>query len=131
MREIKFRAKHKKDGSWHYGTSDLNKVDWSENIRILEYFFGLVKSGILDKSTLGQFIGHQDKSDKDVYEWDILRHGAGLYKVIFKNGSWQGEPIKNCSLGCIVTTRIYTGIKKKEFEVVGNVDDNAELLVKK
>lgn len=131
MREIKFRAKHKRDGFWHYGTSDLNKTDSSKNISILEYFFGLVKSNILDKSTLGQFTGQPDKNNKDVYEWDILRHGAGLYKVIFKNGAWQGEPIKNCSIGCIMTTRIYTGIKKKEFEIVGNIDDNAELLVKK
>lgn len=129
MREIKFRAKHKKDGVWHYGTSDLNNVDWSKNIRILEYFFGLVKSGILNKNTLGQYIGYKDKSNSEIYEWDILKHQAGLYKVIFKNGAWHGEPIKNYSYGCIVSTRIYTGIKKKQFEIIGNVDDNAELLV--
>ena len=56
MREIKFRARHSKDGKWFYGTNGESKAN-DESTMPLSVFWHLVEVGEFDADTVGQYAG--------------------------------------------------------------------------
>ena len=150
MREIKFRGKRIGDGMWIYG--DLIRCDGRA------YIFN---NGVnpFDASswyeviteTVGEFTGLGDKSEKEIYEGDILLvkdeqytfrldDGSGpieeanhLSEVIFNVGAF-GVAIKENGISYKIgfhsfdKAYYYVGDSEKDFEVIGNIHENPELL---
>ena len=132
-REIKFRGKRLANDEWCYGSllvwangecTILEKSDSSNAVWKRE----------IDPNTVGQFTGLYDKNGKEIYEGDILMYigqredNKGrkyLRKVSFKNGSFcMSVPeynIYSCLNNHIVN-------RKLNWEVIGNIYDNKELL---
>ena len=131
MREIKFR-------SW----DNFNAVmTYSKNsIQGLETFF-LQYNLCIDggnKMFLMQYTGLKDKNGKDIYEGDILNikttyknnmadlrfQGNTLVEIIFLNGSFVDKYTHT-----MIYKRILSIVSKKiEYEVIGNIHENPELL---
>lgn len=130
MREIKFRAWIKDENimvqvkSLHLGT---NKIMYGISG---EYHYGNITVSI-DKVKLMQYTGLKDKNGKEIYEGDIIKiNVAGVInkrvKVVCENGAfgvyWKawGEPREEL--------HYFNSFCNTEFEVLGNIYENPELL---
>ena len=133
MREIKFRGKQTKpiESIWHYGDlihSKDNKT-YIQNITCME----------VDKETVGQFTGLRDKNGVEIYEGDILKIPEWLKEdnqdvciCIYNQENTVSDII---GFGLYIKDG-YSGKYKilvqsdewDEFEVIGNIYDNPELL---
>jgi len=121
MREIKFRAWDKQNKLWYgrlgkpFTLQDAMGADWSTPVNQLEFM---------------QYTGLKDKSGVEIYEGDILANAYHYpvnhnvkYGDIFGAVQWL-----NCAF--------WVGSKEdrplmgdgKEYEVVGNIYENLELL---
>ena len=88
----------------------------------------------VNKDTIGQFTGLCDKEGKEIYEGDILMcvgqradNKGRKYsrKVLFKNGSFcMSVPEYNCD------SPLHNHVVnvKLNWEVIGNIHDNPELM---
>jgi uncharacterized phage protein (TIGR01671 family) len=123
MREIKFRA-------WDKKCEDMLYSD----VQTEEYEFRFTENGIevygySDDFTnpmnveLMQFTGLYDKHHKPIYEGDIVSYFDLKHEVLFKNGAFgwmeDGEFYSFSEMAPSVFD---------EFEVIGNVYENPELL---
>ena len=126
MREIEFRGKDS-ENNWLYGS--LNRFTNDDDYIQYEDGDDMVGSAV-DKETVGQYIGLQDKNDKKIFEGDIIKTYHGLGKVVFSK--------KFALFGYIMLDREnketeydyrFTDIAMEEgIEVIGNIYDNPELL---
>ena len=125
MREIKFRA-------WHKEKKEMGEV------RILDLVCEIVQVKIenvygmwnFEYIELLEFTGLQDKNNKDIYEGDILK-----YKYMFQDKMSTLEVVWNDERNgfylysereeqfFVLETEL-----KKQFEVIGNIYENLELL---
>ncbi len=125
MREIKFRA-------WHKEKKEMGEV------RILDLVCEIVQVKIenvygmwnFEYIELLEFTGLQDKNNKDIYEGDILK-----YKYMFQDKMSTLEVVWNDERNgfylysereeqfFVLETEL-----KKQFEVIGNIYENSELL---
>lgn len=127
MREIKFRGKsitEDYEGNWLYSSGicygDDIKLMYCDNDTSETWYY-------IDKETLGQYIGLKDKNDKEIYEGDIVKIDCPTMKMqgkifYFEDGA---------------DFRIYDYVEdieetlwylQEEYEVIGNIYDNPELL---
>lgn len=148
MREIKFRAKTYADrfypdlapSKWVFGFLVMfpNELDWmhtSPNNRV-----------IVQSKTIGQFTGFYDKNGKEIYEGDIVRNkeiGGYGYEYVGVVRYYE----EDCRFGIDTTAtnkfskRILFSVGERsindghctitytnEYELLGNVYDNPELL---
>jgi uncharacterized phage protein (TIGR01671 family) len=152
MLNIKFRGKF--DGEWDYATPEDDH--W-------EQFWALI-----DKDTVGQFIGLEDRNKKEIYDGDII---ASKSKEVFhfidrknckpESGIWIDKQ-DGINITPSFTEKVIYGRKCKivewqdfftgfypfadspencrhcgggdmpnDFEIVGNIHDNPELLTTK
>lgn len=136
MREILFRGKRIDNGEWVEGSlimwpDGATDICYSEN----DSFVEMMKT-IIDPASVGQFTGLTDKNGKKIFKGDI-----GRYKQT--DGATQnGKPItcigkviynaKTASFA--VESKDEAGRKYfdyfpiKDFEVIGNIHDNPELI---
>lgn len=124
MREILFRGKEFYTGEWVEGY----------------YVKGVTRHGIVKSfvchprydvipETVGQFTGLTDKNGKRIFEGDILSglflFGLSVNAVVkFQYGAFGLEWCR----GGIKTFDAFTSICHVEYEVLGNIHDNPELL---
>ena len=117
----KFRARDER-GNWHVG--------------LLTFMFGqyaIVNETdentvyLIDKETIGQSIGLKDKDGVEIFEGDVLYYipfesHINDSIVVFEKGSFCKKMLRN---GKLTSVRF---IDSEEYEVIGNVWDNPELL---
>ena len=111
------------NGRWVYGyLADENYINSPE----LEGEF------LVDKDTVGQYIGVEDKNGREIYEGDIARQfadctelGTDLY--YFYKIEWNGEYCAFVGRE-IYSDEVYLFPDLADIEVIGNVYENADLL---
>ena len=115
-REIKFRAWHLDDGMLYFDFDSFQK-DYHDQY-----------------GNIMQFTGLTDKNGKEIYEGDILKcvdefnENEKVIEVVFKNGGycieWDGMFYDGSDI-TLISWANETGI---EFEIIGNIYENPELL---
>lgn len=117
----KYRARDER-GNWHVG--------------LLTFMFGqyaIVNEAdentvyLIDKETIGQSTGLKDKNGVEIFEGDVLYYipfesHINDSIVVFEKGSFCKKMLRN---GKLTSVRF---IDSEEYEVIGNVWDNPELL---
>ena len=148
MREIKFRGKALKDCPDYH----IKKGDWVKGYLVKTgkecyivltkkklWEFGAIIAIEVDCKTVGEYIGFRDNDGEEIYEGDIVSYKYGerfcedenepeivkWYKdvVKFQNGEFFPHP-------CIYYNweDCWYSFKRFDFEVIGNIYDNSELL---
>lgn len=118
MREILFRAKRIDNGNWVEGMPFQEWSDfWGDWLWIIQTKHPLTNVPFLhleiDRKTISQFTGLNDKNGKKIFEGDILSSGWG-YK-----GEVEFDSIMYAKLECLFN---------EDCEIIGNIHDNPELL---
>ena len=127
MREILFRGKRMDNGEWVYGYYvHIGPVSCQRAYIIPEYASAIYVNEV-DPSTVGQYTGLLDKNGKKVFEGDIVRKtNEGRHPQIFtanirtifrENEEVYYSPCDHFTESC-------------EYEIIGNITDNPELLGK-
>lgn len=140
MCEILFRGKSAKDGKWftgqllHFKSSvsekELNIIvegcEWDDS----NEWFNIGRRTKVIPETVGQYTGLTDKNGKKIFEGDIIDTPDRLVKVVWFAGNAQFD-LHFIRYKDDVTTTNFKGIHMrdlKEYEVIGNIHDNLELL---
>ena len=130
MREILFRGKRKDNGEWVEGL--LWKKKYNTTILFISCFPDKDDNEevfVIDPETVGQYTGVTDKNGKKIFEGDIVKglflHSSPVNSVIaFHDGTfgllWNRAGAK--------TYWAFTSICNVEYEVIGNIHDNPELM---
>lgn len=127
MRETLFRGKSAFGNEWVYGYLTDGKYYNSEKMFISSFDNSPDRNRQfcrVEPETVGQFTGLTDKNGKKVFEGDIVKDIAGgIYKVVYDTEymrfAFEQDSIKWGLEG-------FDGIM--DFEVIGNIYDNPELL---
>ncbi len=134
MREILFRGKRKDTGEWVEG--HLHKMDgygtgYTEyGIQVQVISTSRPWSVLVLPETVGQYTGLTDKNGKKIFEGDIVA-GAVHWLERMKNGV---VAFRDGSFGLIwyrgevEQFNPFTSMCNVEYEVIGNIHDNPELL---
>lgn len=133
MREILFRGKDFSgtlSHSWIFGSLDTTEKE-CPSIIYLDRFGNRCRI-FVDPKTVGQYTGLTDKNGKKIFEGDILKNiendGSGEIVDIYYGGCSFRYSYNNSIYGYVVDD-IEEGIITDEFEVIGNIYDNPELLL--
>lgn len=131
MREILFRGKDFSgviNHSWCFGSLDTTEDDRA----IIIYLdrFGNKCRIIVDPKTVGQYTGLKDKNGTKIFEGDVVKRFLLGKMYIFQIGYDNGLASFIGQAGIKFTTFDYDSAEfaSAEFEVVGNIHDNPELL---
>lgn len=126
MREILFRGKRKADGKWCEGNLHIDKqcvaIITPDDTPLGCY-------GQVDPDTIGQYTGLTDKNGTKIFEGDIVKLRLLAAKMEWKgvceyrNGAfglaWQYAGQRYCT---------FAGTCNAEYEVLGNIHDNPEMM---
>ena len=128
MREILFRGKRIDNGEWECGLPSYDEDGDVEEIEVWNEED--VNFYSVDSGTICQYTGLTDKNGKKIWENDILEghlddkfpEDVTREKVIWHESGWKTE-----EPGCD-DKEYLDEFDAENFEVVGNVFDNPELL---
>jgi uncharacterized phage protein (TIGR01671 family) len=142
MRQIKFRGKDLNTGDWVYG--DLHTLCDKPHIHTEPTSYPFAgKRSFVNSDTIGQYTGLQDKNGREIYEGDIIRKTETTYRMT------DIGVVKYCNEEAKFVLHVtdkyraydFSFVKDfqsqdghatvpchNEYEVVGNVYDDKELL---
>ena len=119
-REIKFRGKRIDNGEWVYGF--YAEINTSLGVVISE------RNGsrhAVDRKTVGQYTGFQDKDKFEIYDNDIVEEvnetGKFIYEVIWHEDRWIIKMPKG-------KMEIGLATQFTELKIIGNKLDHPKLL---
>ena len=152
MREILFRGKRTDNGEWIEG-GILQTENWASIYVCKDYQGSMNEPPCCDveeyeviPETVGQYTGLTDTNGKKTFEGDICRvvyldkrcgsngkhyevENALIEEVVFKKGTFCFKTtVEDIALYRPIGFDIYEKLKIKDFEVIGNIYDNPELL---
>lgn len=140
-REIEFRGF---DGTkWYYGDLEYNRKTDVARIHTYKEDGSYCRQYSVDPETTGQFTGLLDKNGRKIYEGDIVRKRDLTFGL-----RYEGVVVYNSATGCFrihsenngITMRMGFEVSdvyedgqctvpvKYDYEVIGNIYDNPELL---
>lgn len=120
MREILFRGRRKDTDEWVYGN-----LICSKNYAIGSQQFPLERPTVVDPETVGQYTGLKDINGNRIFEGDILAHEDKSVK--FGVVEFDEEyAIFDMEVGGIPF--VFSDIDTEEYEIIGNIYDNPELI---
>ena len=129
IENIKFRGKSKRTGEWLYGDLEYNRKKDIARIHSYDDEGGYIGQQEVDKETVGQLIAKIRKSNGDtceVYSQDIVKltayDGEIQHVIVDDRGFVESKFLEFCTLIHFVDDF------DVEWEVVGNIYDNKELL---
>ena len=128
MREILFRGKPRHSEKWIEGMLTAK----GKSIAVIGQFTDNYTSvqchtNIAVKAeTVGQYTGLTDKNGNKIFENDIIRGEYETYIIGFEYGAFGTVDIGHTDVFPFCDDAY--GINTKEFEVIGNIHDNPELL---
>lgn len=138
MREIKFRAWDTKLEFMLYGEDIEKDPNYHTGLSYGKLFVAYqYKGSDWDELELMQYTGLKSKSGQEIYEGDIIQQGDKNAKcgwfaprlVEFKDGAWMGGKIRIFVEQDWID---YQGkVSNKEWEVIGNIYENPQLLKEK
>lgn len=127
MREILFRGKHSEKSRWDYG--DLYMDHGRTYIASRDMMHGVRVHGEVIPDTVGQYTGLIDKNGTKIFEGDIVKLRLLAAKMEWKGVceyrsgafglAWQYAGERYCT---------FAGTCNAEYEVLGNIHDNPELM---
>ena len=130
MREILFRGKRTINGDWVYGdfVHGNERKSLRDSIFVYDSETQSFNDYEINPSTIGQYTGLTDKNGKRIFEGDIVKtdkfsepNKQYIIKYDLQFGAFIGQDRYNVYF---VTFDGDSG----EFEVIGNIHDNPELL---
>ncbi len=133
MREILFRGKRLDNGDWVDGwyQPETTIKHWDgrqETVGVTIAYKveeGFLEDTLVDPSSVGQYTGLKDKNGKRIFEGDIIRKtNEGRHAQIFT---------ADIRTSFCTNEKVYYGpcdyvIESCEYEIIGNIHDNPELL---
>ena len=128
MREILFRGKRIDNGEWVEGLYTENCISHASGCAIIEDYF---EKYDVKRDTVGQYIGLNDRNGNRIFEGDLLQRYSDYF------GRLIGTPclVKYDEFNCSCCDGIYGWMFRggdirsyKEYEIVGNIHDNPELI---
>ncbi|MDD6564273.1 MAG: YopX family protein [Clostridiales bacterium] len=136
MREILFRGKREEDGGWIYGLYSDDYVYDTDFPCIVPLRSGAIyDSWAVIRDTVGQYTGLTDKNGKKIFEGDIVKtkkygkiighsnvRDFDIFVVIYEPAMFR---LENTHRAFNLVGKCGKGI---DYEVIGNIYDNPELL---
>ncbi len=122
-REISFRGKSKSTGEWVFG----NLFD-KDNIGRTHIGTTVRMCFDIDPETVGQYTGMTDKNGTKIFEGDIVRHIDTTRHVVEVVNSEVYFDTEMLEFGVRYSNELFHCKFNNEFEVIGNIHDNKELL---
>ena len=129
IENIKFRGKSKRTGEWLYGDLEYNRKKDIARIHSYDDEGEYIGQQEVDKETIGQLIAKIRKPNDDiceVYSQDIVKltayDGEIQHVIVDDRGFVESKFLEFCTLIHFVDDF------DVEWEVVGNIYDNKELL---
>lgn len=122
MREILFRGKSVDNGEWIYGDYAAPFAFYPANIFEQD---GEFEGIAVEPETVGQFTGLTDKNGKRIFEGDIVFTKTTSCKFV---GCilYSTEYVR---FVCVTKSKTsYPMDSKFEYEIIGNIHDNKEIL---
>lgn len=124
MRQIKFRGKRIDTGEWITGDLQVGDDDHIPMIGIIDGGRTPIYYQV-QESTIGQFIGLDDRNAIHIYEGDIIEDEIGVvYEICWYDdlASFMAE------IMCNARPFMISDIGTKNINIIGNIHDNPELL---
>ena len=140
MREFLFHGKRIDNGEWVEGwyqpPVSWGGSSWGTAITFHHPTEGWLADAEVDPDTVGEFFGKRDKNGRRIFEGDIgryrqtdgaKRNGTSILctgKVVYNAETASYAVDSRDAAGC----RYFDYFPIKDFEVIGNIHDNPELL---
>lgn len=124
MREIKFRGLSL-TRNWIHGNLD----DQGDMVEIFNRDNGMFSKAVVMPKTVGQYTGLKDKNGKEIYEGEILKNKREENFKLYWNEEMCAFYLQNISWLSEDTPVEFH--RMENFEIIGNIFENKELLTTK
>ena len=122
-----FRGNNRKNG-WIYGDLIHNRGEVFIAPLGIANPFATAEDFIVDENSVGYFTSLKDKTNKDIYEGDIVRKRGKFFICVWVDRYASFAFVEDNKCGGYI---YFQEGDKNELKIIGNIYDNVELLNKK